>query len=110
MGFIDDFLVPAVDNGDRAENYSPLDPINIQCVRKDQETQITADRIVLKTERFRATGEKIDAVSYTHLRAHETVLDLVCRLLLEKKKTTPITTLSMSFVIIDTHTPNNTHT
>ena len=26
-------------------------------------------------------------VSYTHLRAHETVLDLVCRLLLEKKKT-----------------------
>ena len=28
-----------------------------------------------------------EAVSYTHLRAHETVLDLVCRLLLEKKKT-----------------------
>ena len=28
----------------------------------------------------------VDAVSYTHLRAHETVLDLVCRLLLEKKK------------------------
>ena len=27
------------------------------------------------------------AVSYTHLRAHETVLDLVCRLLLEKKNT-----------------------
>ena len=31
-----------------------------------------------------ATG--LNAVSYTHLRAHETVLDLVCRLLLEKKK------------------------
>ena len=28
------------------------------------------------------------AVSYTHLRAHETVLDLVCRLLLEKTNTT----------------------
>ena len=26
------------------------------------------------------------AVSYTHLRAHETGLDIVCRLLLEKKK------------------------
>ena len=25
-------------------------------------------------------------VSYTHLRAHETVLDIVCRLLLDKKK------------------------
>ena len=29
---------------------------------------------------------ELEAVSYTHLRAHETVLDLVCRLLLEKKK------------------------
>ena len=28
----------------------------------------------------------LGTVSYTHLRAHETVLDLVCRLLLEKKK------------------------
>ena len=28
------------------------------------------------------------SVSYTHLRAHETVLDLVCRLLLDKKKYT----------------------
>ena len=27
-----------------------------------------------------------EPVSYTHLRAHETVLDLVCRLLLEKKQ------------------------
>ena len=33
------------------------------------------------------TGES-GPVSYTHLRAHETVLDLVCRLLLEKKKYT----------------------
>ena len=28
---------------------------------------------------------EIIAVSYTHLRAHETVLDIVCRLLLDKK-------------------------
>ena len=32
-------------------------------------------------------GVRLLPVSYTHLRAHETVLDLVCRLLLEKKKT-----------------------
>ena len=31
-------------------------------------------------------------VSYTHLRAHETVLDLVCRLLLEKKNNRTIQT------------------
>ena len=30
----------------------------------------------------------LKTVSYTHLRAHETVLDLVCRLLLEKKTLT----------------------
>ena len=30
--------------------------------------------------------DRLRPVSYTHLRAHETVLDLVCRLLLEKKK------------------------
>ena len=29
---------------------------------------------------------KMGAVSYTHLRAHETLRYLVCRLLLEKKK------------------------
>ena len=32
-----------------------------------------------------AMGHDAAPVSYTHLRAHETVLDLVCRLLLEKK-------------------------
>src|SRR5664280_2981119 len=42
-------------------------------------------------KRYRAVGglsmggEGTFTVSYTHLRAHETVLDLVCRLLLEKK-------------------------
>mgnify|MGYP003332255831 CR=1 FL=1 len=30
-------------------------------------------------------GFKIKAVSYTHQRAHETTLQLVCRLLVEKK-------------------------
>src|SRR5674476_1592309 len=32
-------------------------------------------------------SEHIVTVSYTHLRAHETGRNLVCRLLLEKKKT-----------------------
>ena len=33
-----------------------------------------------------ALSVTIGPVSYTHLRAHETEADLVCRLLLEKKK------------------------
>src|SRR5450756_2731721 len=35
---------------------------------------------------LRRLREGLAAVSYTHLRAHETRHDLVCRLLLEKKK------------------------
>src|SRR5665811_986657 len=38
-----------------------------------------------KTHRWGPVTDDAEAVSYTHLRAHETVLDLVCRLLLEKK-------------------------
>src|SRR5665811_1716537 len=43
-----------------------------------------AHRVTFDLRELRLTNP--DAVSYTHLRAHETVLDLVCRLLLEKKK------------------------
>ena len=44
---------------------------------------------VVGGDQHRAAGLRdrgFEPVSYTHLRAHETVLDLVCRLLLEKKK------------------------
>ena len=37
-----------------------------------------------------AEVRSVASVSYTHLRAHETVLDLVCRLLLEKKNSSLI--------------------
>ena len=37
------------------------------------------------------TGAIGVSVPYTHLRAHETVLDLVCRLLLAKKQEIPLT-------------------
>ena len=36
-------------------------------------------------EAFSVNKKPIGTVSYTHLRAHETRHDLVCRLLLEKK-------------------------
>src|SRR5674476_1562972 len=42
------------------------------------------DRLTTTAECQRAAQR---AVSYTHLRAHETGRNLVCRLLLEKKKT-----------------------
>ena len=54
----------------------------IQC-RIDEIVAGTRAQLIIKL-----FGDDIEAVSYTHLRAHETVLDLVCRLLLEKKKNT----------------------
>ena len=42
--------------------------------------------IELQTEDYPDEEIKAEPVSYTHLRAHETRHDLVCRLLLEKKK------------------------
>ena len=45
-----------------------------------------ADRWFTSAVEAEDTRDRTAAVSYTHLRAHETVLDLVCRLLLEKKK------------------------
>ena len=41
--------------------------------------------LVLRIDK-KGPGAVTGAVSYTHLRAHETVLDVVCRLLLGKKK------------------------
>ena len=41
---------------------------------------------VMNFNKIRRMDITFIAVSYTHLRAHETVLDLVCRLLLEKKQ------------------------
>ena len=61
------------------------------------QTVIAAELIaVLAVHEFAERGSELArrpyiAVSYTHLRAHETVLDLVCRLLLEKKKNTQTT-------------------
>ena len=39
-------------------------------------------------------GMEAAPVSYTHLRTHETVLDIVCRLLLAKKHTPDTSTIS----------------
>ena len=50
----------------------------------DVASQLDGDRVEIF---FNDSGSPAP-VSYTHLRAHETVLDLVCRLLLEKKNLT----------------------
>eukprot|EP00657_Telonema_sp_P-1_P010032 TRINITY_DN4331_c0_g1_i2.p1 TRINITY_DN4331_c0_g1~~TRINITY_DN4331_c0_g1_i2.p1 ORF type:complete len:123 (+),score=69.35 TRINITY_DN4331_c0_g1_i2:106-474(+) len=61
--------------------------LDAQYQSQQQETKAAADTLHEAAEEMQAINyEKRTPVSYTHLRAHETVLDLVCRLLLEKKK------------------------
>ena len=57
--------------------YRGLDVESMTQLRK------TSRSVGVKLKIYKNTIFK--TVSYTHLRAHETVLDLVCRLLLEKK-------------------------
>ncbi len=56
----------------------------VSCGAKQPENGMEADNY--SNKEILAMRKVYTAVSYTHLRAHETVLDLVCRLLLEKKK------------------------
>ena len=53
---------------------------------KDYTPEWAATITGIPVETIRRLAHEMGTVSYTHLRAHETVLDLVCRLLLEKKK------------------------
>ena len=55
--------------------------VGLEMLRLLEETNFPVSELSLF-----ASERSVGSVSYTHLRAHETVLDLVCRLLLEKKK------------------------
>ena len=66
-GWFRDYVLPHVTDSGR------------EAVRRHRDA---GDVLVIVTG---ATRYAAEPVSYTHLRAHETVLDLVCRLLLEKK-------------------------
>src|SRR5660397_162112 len=50
-----------------------------------------------------AVGNLLFPVSYTHLRAHETKANLVCRLLLEKKKNQQKNTYRYAKQVIEIH-------
>eukprot|EP00828_Plagiopyla_frontata_P045573 TRINITY_DN7831_c0_g1_i4.p1 TRINITY_DN7831_c0_g1~~TRINITY_DN7831_c0_g1_i4.p1 ORF type:complete len:226 (-),score=44.89 TRINITY_DN7831_c0_g1_i4:12-689(-) len=61
---------------------------NFQMVYNFQKEQLNFTAICLNPETYQIIGGGLfyESVSYTHLRAHETGRNLVCRLLLEKKK------------------------
>src|SRR5678816_3710464 len=59
---------------------------NLQRLGKVNVGQTVPEQLRLDLEVERTALRALTAVSYTHLRAHETPEHLVCRLLLEKKK------------------------
>ena len=55
-------------------------------IKRDGKFRQTGNLYIETAEKSHPDNPVYVPVSYTHLRAHETVLDIVCRLLLEKKK------------------------
>lgn len=56
IALIDDLTSPTTAPHDDAVPYNPLDPIAAQAIRRDIELVVHEDRMLLRTERFRATG------------------------------------------------------
>ncbi|WP_257558474.1 type IV secretion system protein TraC [Sphingobium sp. CFD-2] len=60
IAWIDDITSPTTAPGEDAVSYSPYDSIADQAIRRDIEMRVEADRILLRTERFRPTGRECD--------------------------------------------------
>ena len=73
----DEHLIPG-------RGSQPAGPLLELLARKQFDGTVVVE---VSTRKAASRAEREAApVSYTHLRAHETVLDLVCRLMLEKNK------------------------
>eukprot|EP00656_Telonema_subtile_P000712 TRINITY_DN10343_c0_g2_i4.p1 TRINITY_DN10343_c0_g2~~TRINITY_DN10343_c0_g2_i4.p1 ORF type:complete len:616 (+),score=135.78 TRINITY_DN10343_c0_g2_i4:143-1990(+) len=76
---------------DRAPEVVNVTTLDIQAMITEQPLFVsTMDALRKQIGAGVESAVRYSPVSYTHLRAHETVLDLVCRLLLEKKKKTKV--------------------
>ena len=78
---VDNSSEPANEKKPGKENLRVLENIDVALT-----VEVGGAEIKIK-ELLRLGEGSVVAVSYTHLRAHETSLHLVCRLLLEKKNT-----------------------
>lgn len=56
IAFLDELTSPTTASGDDLVDYNPLDPISEQALRRDIELVVEESRMLLRTERFRATG------------------------------------------------------
>ena len=81
------------DKGFGGEDVKSFDQIDNAPEEKERGITINSSHIEYETAKRHYAhvdcpghADYVKTVSYTHLRAHETSQDLVCRLLLEKKK------------------------
>jgi len=63
IALVDDITSPTTASEDEAAEYNELDPIAEQAIRRDIEIHVHEDRLILRTERFRPTGEDDDGVA-----------------------------------------------
>ena len=63
IALVDDLTSPTTASEDEAIDYNELDPIAEQAIRRDIELHVHEDRLILRTERFRPTGESDDGVA-----------------------------------------------
>ena len=63
MALVDDLTSPTTASEDDPASYSEFDPIGEQCVRRDIEIEVEADRLRLRTERYRPVGFREDQTS-----------------------------------------------
>ncbi|MEP3145533.1 type IV secretion system protein TraC [Qipengyuania citrea] len=68
MALIDDLTAPAFDVSDHQIEYSELDPIADQCMRRDVQTQVQADRMLVSVEPLRAVTTLSGEMEFAEIR------------------------------------------
>ena len=68
MALIDDLTAPAFDVSDHMEEYSELDPIADQCMRRDVQTVVQADRLLISVEPLRAVTTLAGKTEFEEIR------------------------------------------
>ncbi|MDQ2762635.1 MAG: DUF5934 domain-containing protein, partial [Pseudomonadota bacterium] len=68
IALIDDITAPAFDVSDHMSDYSELDPIGDQCVRRDVQTVVQADRLLVSVEPLRAVTTLSGETQYEEIR------------------------------------------
>lgn len=68
IALLDDMTAPAFDVADHMSDYSPLDPIADQCMRRDVQMTVQADRLLVSVEPLRAVTTLGGGTEYEEIR------------------------------------------